>query len=273
MEAGSMKRIAAYVAAGSVACLAPASAAATLTIAGSTTLLPFVTEAAQTYQSQHADVLMVVSGGGSRAALAQVAGKQIDMAATDVPPTGSTDLVDHRIAVIAFAIAVDPKAGVQNLTRAQIADVFAGRITNWKALGGADLPIVVVNRPPGSGVRALVAQQVMGGAQFARSPLEDESTSSLLSDLRSNPGSIGYASFGGLRDSGLVLASIDGVAPAAENVENGTYPLWAYEHIITNGPATPDESRFLAFLQTNRALLRQYGYIAVHDMKVAPPGT
>lgn len=251
---------------------AQAAAAVSLTIAGSTTLLPLVIDAAQTYESQHADVLLVVAGGGSRAAIAQLAGRQIDMAATDVPVSGNTELVDHRIAVIGFAIAVDPRAGVTELTRAQLADIFGGRILNWKEVGGNDLPISIVNRPPGSGVRALVAQAVMGDTKFTDSPLEDDSTSSLVSDLKSNPGSIGYASFGGLRDSGLVIVALDGVAPTEENIENGTYPLWAYEHIITNGPPTPDVSRFLAFLETNRTLLHKYGYIAVRDMKVSPPG-
>jgi phosphate transport system substrate-binding protein len=259
--------------AASVALSARADAAQTLTIAGSTTLLPLVRQAAESYQSDHADVLLVVSGGGSRAALEQLANKEIDMAATDMAPRDNYDLVDHRIAVIPFAVAVDSKAGVSNLTRAELADIFAGRLTNWKAVGGNDLPIAVVNRPPGSGIRELVAQTVMGRAQFGNSPLEDESTSALVNDLKSNPGAIGYGSVGGLSDSGLILVAIDGVPPTEENVESGAYPLWAYEHVITNGPATPDESRFMAYLETNRSLLHKYGYIAVRDMKVSLPDT
>jgi phosphate transport system substrate-binding protein len=249
---------------------AVAGAAELITVAGSSTLLPLVSDAAAAFQKAHTDVVMVVSGGGSRAAIAQLEGKLIDMAASDVPPSTNGDLVDHHIAVIAFAIAVDPRSGVKNLTRAQIADVFAGRVTNWKDVGGNDLPIVVINRPPGSGVRDLVAQYLMGGAQLPASTMEDEATSSLIDDLRNHPGSIGYASLGGLRDSGLTLVGLDGVAATDENVENGSYPLWAYEHMVTNGQPTRNQSRFLAELETNRTLLREHGYIPVHDMKGVP---
>jgi phosphate transport system substrate-binding protein len=252
---------------------APASAAATITVAGSTTLLPLIDDAAQAYESVHTDVLLVVSGGGSRAALAQLAGKQIDMAASDIPAGDTGDLVAHPIAVIGFAIAVDPRSGVTSLTRAQIADVFAGHITNWKDVGGSDLAIAVVNRPAGSGVRSLLAKRLMSGDRFATSPLEDEATGSLVDDLKGHPGSIGYGSFAGLRDAGLTLVAIDGVEPNDENIEDGTYPLWAYEYIVTNGQPSPDASRFLAFLETSRNLLHRHGYIAVRDMKVQPAGT
>lgn len=252
-----------------IAAASAAGASATLTIAGSTTLLPLVREAAQSYESQHADVLLVVTGGGSRAAIQQLAGKQIDIAATDMPGGASTDLVDHKIAVIAFALAVNPQSGVSTLTRKQVQSVMSGRTTNWKDAGGNDVPIVLVNRPPGSGVRALVTERVMDGAPVADTGAVDESTRSTIDDIKATPGAIGYASFGGLRDSGLTLVGIDGVAPTDENVENGSYPLWAYEHMLTYGPPSTDVSRFLAFIETNRTLLHAYGYIAVRDMKVS----
>jgi phosphate transport system substrate-binding protein len=247
----------------------PAGASGTVTIAGSTTLLPLVREAAQSFQNQHTDVLLVVSGGGSHAAIQELAGKQIDIAATDVPSGSSPEFVDHRIAVIAFAIAVNPLSGVSTLTKKQLQDVLGGRVTNWKDLGGNDVPIVIVNRPPVSGVRALIGQRIMDGAAIAETGAVDESTVSTVDDLKASPGAIGYASFGGLRDSGLTLLGIDGVAATDANVQNGTYPLWAYEHMITFGPPTPDVSRFLAFIETNRSLLHAYGYIAVPDMKAS----
>jgi phosphate transport system substrate-binding protein len=256
-----------------IAASLPAKANQTLTIAGSTTLLPLVRQAAQSYENRHADMLLVVTGGGSRAAIAQLVGKQIDIAATDTPSGSNTDLLDHRIAVIAFAFAVNPETGITSLTRKQLADVFSGAVKNWKDVGGKDLPVALVNRPTISGVRMLIADRIMGGAPIVESGAVDESTASTIADIKANPGAIGYASFGGLSGSGLTLVSIDDVVPIDENVENGTYPLWAYEHMITFGPPNPDVSRFLAFLETNRALLHQFGYIPVHDMKVSSPNS
>jgi phosphate transport system substrate-binding protein len=251
------------------ACAAPLVALADgpLTVAGSTTLLPLLRDAAQAYQGAHPGVSIAVSGGGSRAALAQLANKQIDMAASDVASEPGGDLVDHRIAVIAFALATDPHSGVTTLTREQARDVLSGRITNWKDAGGSDLPIVVINRPAGSGVGALIRTRLMGKASFAASAAEEEATSSLVADLHGVPGAVGYGALAGLRDQNLTLLGIDGIAPTDANVESGAYTLWAYEYVVTSGPATPEMSRFLAFLTTNRALLRAHGYLAVPDMQ------
>jgi phosphate transport system substrate-binding protein len=100
----------------------------------------------------------------------------------------------------------------------------------------------------------------------------EDGTTGVVSDVRAAPGGIGYSTFAGVRDVGLTALAIDGVAPTDENVTNGSYPLWAYEYLVTNGPATVDESRFLAYLETNRSLLREYGYIAVQDIERIPPG-
>jgi phosphate transport system substrate-binding protein len=269
MTACPVARVLTLVLASVVACASGARAGATLTIAGSTTLLPLVRAAAQSYQSKHADVQLVVTGGGSRAAMQQLAGKQIDIAATDSPGSGSPDFVDHKFAVIAFALAVNPRSGISALTKKQLQGVLSGRIANWKDVGGNDVPIVLVNRPQASGIRGLIAQRIMDGAALAEGGAIDESTASTVDDVKATPGAIGYASFGGLRESGLILVSIDGVAPTDENVENGSYPLWAYEHMVTYGPPSTDASRFLAFIETNRTLLHAFGYIAVRDMKVS----
>jgi phosphate transport system substrate-binding protein len=249
-------------------CVAPLAALSdgTLTIAGSTTLLPLLRDAAHAYEAANPGVTIAVSGGGSRAALAQLANKQIDMAASDVASAGG-DLIDHRIAVIAFALATDPRSGVTSLTREQTRDVLSGRITNWKDAGGSDLPIVVINRPSGSGVGALIRTQFMGKVPFAASAEEEEVTSSLVADLHGVPGAIGFGALAGLRDQNLTLLAIDGVAPTNANIESGAYTLRAYEYVVTNGPPSPEVSRFLAFLTTKRALLRAHGYLPVPDME------
>ena len=247
------------------------ASAATLQIAGSTTLLPLVSEAAQAYQAAHGDVLLIVSGGGSKAALAQLAGHQIDIAATDAFPDGTSDLVDHRIAVIVFAVAINPKAGVNALDIKQLRDVFSGKVTNWKQLGGNDVPIVAINRPESSGLRALFTDRIMRDIPYSATSPIDEATTTLLSDLQSTPGAIGYAAISSLRDTGLIQVAINGIVPSDTNVEDGIYPLWAYEHMITYGSPTPDVSRFLAYLETNSVLLHEHGYILVRDMKVRDP--
>ena len=248
-----------------------AASAATLQIAGSTTLLPLVREAAQAYEAAHGDMLLIVTGGGSKAALTQLAGHEIDIAATDTFTGGTSDLVDHRIAVIVFAVAINPKAGVTTLDIKQLRDIFSGKVTNWKELGGNDVPVVAINRPESSGLRALFTDRIMDTVPYSATAPQDEATTTLVADLQATPGAIGYAAVSSLRDSGLSTVAINGITPTDSNVEDGLYPLWAYEHMITNGSPSPDISRFLAYLETNSTLLHENGYILVRDMKVRDP--
>jgi phosphate transport system substrate-binding protein len=250
---------------------ARARAATSLTIAGSTTLEPLLRAAAAAYQVDNPDVSIAVTGGGSAAAIVRLGSAGLDMAASDYEAT-TGDLFAHRIAVVGFAFAVNPAAGVASLTRQQLRGVLAGTVTNYRALGGNDVPVVVIERPESSGIRALLATRIMHGTAFARGTTVEDGTTGVVADIAAAPGGIGYSTFGGVRAAGLTPLAIDGVAPTDDNVMNGTYPLWAYEYIVTNGPATVDESRFLAYLQTNRTLLREYGYIPVQDIERIPSG-
>ncbi len=248
-----------------------AATAVNLTVAGSTTLFPFMRDAAGAYRVERPDVTVTVTGGGSAQAIAQLRTGQLDMAASDFEVT-SDDLFAHRIAVVGFAVAANSATGITALTSAQLRGILAGTITNYKTVGGNDVAIVPIERPPSSGIRSLIASRVMNGASFAARGSIDDGTTAVISDIVSTPGAIGYATFGALREAGLATIALDGAAANAANVANGTYPLWAYEYIITLGPATSEESRFLAFVQTNRALLSDHGYIAVQDIRRLPPG-
>ncbi len=256
---------------------APAGAATTLTASGSYALLPLIRAAGAAYHERVPDVTVAVSENenGSRGALAQVAGNTIDFALSDVVADGFPSLVDHRLCVLGFSLIANPANGVTNLSRAQIRDIFAGNVTNWSQVGGRDLRIVAVNRPRTSGNRAILLRTVMGTTAIAESGIVEETTDATIATVRTTPGAISYAAFTGTKRAsedalvsldGIVELAIDGVAPTEENVAAGTYPMWAYEHIYTNGPPARAVSRFLAFVASDRALLRSFGYIPIREM-------
>jgi phosphate transport system substrate-binding protein len=77
-----------------------------------------------------------------------------------------------------------------------------------------------------------------------------------------------YASFSGTHGkTGIVEIGIDGNAATEENVQNGKYPFWSYEHMYTNGSPSKEVSRFIAFLQSDSTLLRKLGYILSRDIQ------
>jgi phosphate transport system substrate-binding protein len=246
----------------------PAYADTTITIAGSTALLPLVKDAAGEYQKAHPDVKISVSGGGSGTGINQAAAKAVDIGDSDILAPTHPELHDNRVAVIGFAVVTHPAAGVKNLSKKQIQDIFSGKVTNWKEVGGADQKIVVVNRPRNSGTRAVFTKTLMGSVAINESGLTEDATGTVVSIVKQTPGAISYAAFSGTRGGGLNEVSIDGVAPTDDNIITGKYPVWSYEHMFTMGPPTGEISRFIAFVQSNGDLVRKDGFILIRDMKV-----
>lgn len=247
---------------------APAFADTSITIAGSTALLPLVKDAAATYQQKNPSVKISVSGGGSGSGINQVAQKAIDIGDSDITAPSHPELHDNRVAVIGFAVVTHPGLGVKNLSKKQIQDIFSGKATNWNQVGGPDQKIVVVNRPRSSGTRAVFTKTLMGSTPINESGLTEDATGTVVSVVKQTPGAISYAAFSGTRGSGLNELSIDGVAPTDENIIVGKYPVWSYEHMFTNGPPTGEISRFIAFVQSASDLVKKNNFILIRDMKV-----
>ena len=251
-----------------VATSVPAFADTSITIAGSTALLPLVKDAAAAYQAAHPDVKISVSGGGSGTGINQVAAKAIDIGDSDITAPAHPELHDNRVAVVGFAVVTNPGVTVKNLSKKQLQDIFSGKATNWKDVGGSDQKIVVVNRPRNSGTRAVFAKTVMGNVPISESGITEDATGTVVSALKQTPGAISYAAFSGTRGSGLTEVSVDGVAPTDDNIVTGKYVVWSYEHMFTNGPPTGEISRFIAFVQGHADLVRKDGFILIRDMKV-----
>ncbi len=250
---------------------APSLALADVNIsaAGSTALQPLVQAAAQAYQAEHSDVKISVTGGGSRTGLSLVSSKSVDLGDSDILAVNAPDLVDHKVAVVGFAVVVNPASGVTNLTKKQIQDIFGGKVSNWKDVGGKDLAITVINRPPSSGTRAVFTKTLLGNATLANDTLIEDATGTVVQKVKQSDGAVSYASFSGTHNqTGITEVSIDGVAATDDNVTTGKYPFWSYEHVYTNGPPNKDVSRFIAFLSSSSELLKKTGYIPVGSMKV-----
>jgi phosphate transport system substrate-binding protein len=241
-----------------------------ITAAGSTALLPLVKDAAGAYQAANPSVKISVSGGGSGTGINQVAAKAIDIGDSDiVPPPTVTGLVDNKVAVIGFAVIVNPDLKVKNLTRKQIQDIFAGNVTNWNQVGGPDQKIVVINRTRGSGTRVVFEKTVIAPEKVTEGGLSEDATGTVISVVKQTPGAISYAAFSGTHGQPVVEVAIDGVAATEANVITGKYPFWSYEHMLTNGPATGEVKKFIDFVSSNTELLNKNSFIKISDMKTS----
>ena len=121
------------------------------------------------------------------------------------------------------AIIVNPENTVSDLTIEQIADVYTGKITNWKELGGKDAEIVLIGREAGSGTRDGF-ETITKTADTCKYRQELTSTGDVITTVAQNPDAIGYASLAAIKDTVKVL-SVGGVAPSDETVKDGTYAI------------------------------------------------
>jgi phosphate transport system substrate-binding protein len=239
-----------------------------LTAVGSTALLPLVKQSAADYSTKHGEVKIEVSGGGSYVGIAQASSGAADLGDSDVVAAGNSGLVDHKVAVVGFAIAVNPSAGVSNIAAKQIRDIFAGRLTNWKDVGGKDQQIVVINRPRTSGTRAVFNATIMGVSKISESGLTEDSSGAVTTIVSTTPGAVTYVALGYTKDKPVTVLKINGIAPSVGNIQTGKYPIWSYEHIFTKGKANPEAEDFINFIAHNDDALWKLGYIPVHTMKV-----
>ena len=243
------------------------SASGTITVAGSTALLPLVKDASAAYQDAHKDVKISVSGGGSATGITQVAAKAIDVGDSDILAIGHPELVDHRVAVVGFAIVTNPSAGVKSLSRKQLQDIFSGTVTNWSAVGGPDQKIVPVNRPRSSGTRAVFIKTIMGSVPMSENGLVQDATGTVISALKQTPGAVSYVALSGVT-GGVTIVAVDGVAPTPASIETGKYPIWSYEHMYTYGKPTGDVAGFIEFVKSGTDRVQQNKFIATSAMKV-----
>ena len=239
-----------------------------ITAAGSSALLPLVKQSAADYQTKHSDVKISVAGGGSFVGITQATTGAVDMGDSDVIAPGSSGLIDHKVAVVGFGVIVNQSANVTGLKASQIRDIFAGRTTNWKEVGGADQPIVVINRPRSSGTRFVFKATMMGLSQISETGLVEDSSGTVVKTVGTTPGSISYVALGYTKDAaGINVLKVNGIEANAANIRKGKYPIWSYEHIFTkvHNPVVED---FIKFIAENTDAIDKLGYIQVSTMKV-----
>jgi phosphate transport system substrate-binding protein len=230
-------------------------ATGSLTLSGSTALQPLAQKAATDYEAKCPGAQISVSGGGSSTGLTNVANGQSDIGNSDVPVTNAKSIdpstvTDHQVAIVIFAVIVNPKTGVTNLSTQQIQDVFSGKDTNWSQVGGNNVPISLVERKPGSGTRVSFDKDVMSGAPESSSPASIQDSTSLV--IQGVTGADGGASYVNVATatSAVTAVSIDGVAPNANDLTSGSYKFYAHEHMYTKGAGSAIAQDFIDFLLT-----------------------
>jgi len=208
-----------------------------IALAGSTTVQPVAERLANSFMSLHPGVNIVVQGGGSSVGVKSAAEGIADIGTASRELKQSEHdlgLVVHIIARDGIAIVAHPSQTVTTLAKEQVKGIYAGEITRWSEVGGADEEIHIVAREEGSGTRGAFEEMVMGDALIAATAILQPSNGAIRTTVAGDPDAIGFLSFGYIDPSVKTLA-IDGIEATVENAQNGTYPVVRPLLFLTKG--------------------------------------
>ncbi|MDQ7794433.1 MAG: phosphate ABC transporter substrate-binding protein [bacterium] len=237
----------------------------TITVAGSTSVLPYVEYLAEEYMAANPQVRVNVQGGGSTAGLQAVMAGAADlgMASRPLHPT-EAGLTAITIAWDAIAVVVHPSNEVVSLSGEQIRAVFAGLVRDWSELGGPHRPVTVVSREEGSGTREAFTALVMGGLPTTDRALVQDSNGAVREVVAADPAAVGYLSLG-LVDGRIRALAVDGERPTARAVLAGEYRLARPFLLVRPAETGPVPREFLDFVLGPRgqSLLAEEGLVPV----------
>ena len=241
--------------------LIPATAGAqeALRIDGSSGVKPLAKALGKAFAESRGGMAVEVGKGlGTKARLMALEEGQIDIATAshgaDPAALAKRGMTVHTIAKIAVVFGVNSGISVDNLTGAQICDIYSGKVTNWKTLGGSDLVIQPRTRPDKEVDAALMRESIpcLTNLKMAAWVKVNKKSGQMAKDLAATAGALGMTTTTRVRRSkGKVEAlAYDGVAPTVVNVEASTYPFTREAYLVTRADPSAKVRAFLDFVKS-----------------------
>lgn len=235
-----------------------AMAASSVVIKGSTTVLPVAQGTLEAFMKKNPGVQMSLSGGGSGEGIKALIDKTADIATSsreiknneiELAKSKGVNPVAHVVAYDAIIPIVHPKNKVSNLTIDQLSQIYQGKITNWKEVGGDDLKIVVISRDSSSGTFESWDHFVMKKAKVTPKAQMLASSGALVTAVSKNKYAIAYLGMGYVNKT-VKPVQVNGITASAQTALSREYPMSRELYMYTNGEPQGDIAGYIAFVKS-----------------------
>ncbi len=254
-------------------------------IKGSDTMVNLGQAWAEEFMKTHPEISVAVTGGGSGTGISALINNTCNIAEVsremkqteiDQARANGVEPVELKVALDGLAVVVHPSNPISDLTIEQLADVFKGKVKNWKELGGADGSIVLLSREVNSGTHVYFKEHVLrkGAAdskdEFAAEALLLPSSQAIADEVAQNPNAIGYFGMGYVtsKEKAIHIAAAAGkpfYGPTMENVISGDYPISRPLLMYTNGQPAGAVKTFIDYVMSKegQTVVKKLDFIPV----------
>lgn len=239
----------------------------------------FMAEMADAYKKK-TGIEIDFKGGGATKGIRQVSTREVDIGGTcrhviEDTSTFMTLPEERRVKLTpvawdALAVIVHKDNPVQTISLAQVRDLYTGKITNWKQLGGRDEPVeLYVRKGKISGVGRTLRELVFNNyeQEFTATHVVD-SSGPLERAIVENPRGIGITGISSARKINVKILALDGKQPTYENIKKGDYLLYRPLYMVTHLQNTdPDVKNFITFVMSSEGknVMRKVGTVPYED--------
>ena len=233
--------------------LAINSGSSKVEIVGSTSVQPVAEKLVEKYKETHPDAQINVQGGGSSVGIksAQDGTADIGTSSKALKKNESQGLTQIPLGQDGIVIAVNTKNSVDGVTSEQLKDIFSGKITNWKEVGGSDGKINVIRREDGSGTLDAFESIVMvKDTKIKSDAVVQSSTEAVKQSVKTDENAIGFVSYAHM-SSDVKALKIDGVSPSDDTIADGSYKLQRPFLFLVKGTPNQATQDFLNFVNSS----------------------
>lgn len=255
---------------------APVASAVTLTGSGcSVSTVGYLNDLAREYEKE-TGVKMHIMGGGSLRGLTDLGTGSVDFAASCKGPTPQDpkDQEFVRVAWDALVFIVHTSNPLNEITPAQVHDIYEGHITNWKQLGGPNLPIksfISTTQGMGGIGQSLTTMILKGKPVLPKGNYSMQASSVAIWEqlVEKTPEGFSTTGFSSARKRNVKMLKVNGVVPTKQNIISDRYPLRRPLYIVLKKDARPEARKFLEYVLSSRgqALISSYGVVSLPEVK------